>query len=412
MTGRCNKAGFQGYGAAVHSSMCSLVAFSAAAFSEGRTSLCRVSNVSLMCCLLSLFATPSAHAAADQPSVSVSGATTSGQTPASSAKAAGAQASASQAAAVKLLDGINAAARHLDYQGSFVFQRNATVQSSRIVHFVDGHDQYQKVDSLDGAARSVVQHNDDVFTFLQKSRTVILDQRKSQDNFPALLSGGSAHVLDVYRASIIGADRVAGIDCRIVALTPNDDLRFAYRLSVDPASGLLIRAQTLDSDGNVLEQVAFSQVQIGLIAADSRKAIRDSLHQWTGWKLVRAPVEAVSMEAAGWTLSTLSSDVPGFRKVLELRRPMAAREPGAAPVPVDQAVFSDGVTAVSLFIEPIDKSDRKPGEGRSGATHLLAEPHGDFWVTLIGEVPALTLRRFAAAIQYHPPAASPTRPAS
>ena len=311
--------------------------------------------------------------------------------------------------AIKLLDGINRAAKRLDYQGSFVFQRNATVQSSRIVHFVEGHDQYQKVDGLDGAPRSVVQHNDDVFTFLQNSKTVILDQRKGQDNFPALLSGGSAHILDVYHASIIGSDRVAGMDCRVVALTPNDGYRFAYRLSVDAASGLLVRAQTLDSDGSVLEQVAFSQLQIGPIAPDSRKAIRDSLRELTGWKVVRAPVESVNIEAAGWTLDP---GVPGFHKVLELRRPMAAREPGAAPIPVDQAVFSDGVTAVSLFIEPIDKSDRKPGEGRSGATHLLAEPHGDFWVTLIGEVPALTLRRFASTIRFASPAVPRSQPAS
>ena len=308
----------------------------------------------------------------------------------------------SEAEAIKLLDGINPAAKRLDYQGSFVFQRNATVQSSRIVHFVEGHDQYQKVDGLDGAPRSVIQHNDDVFTFLQNSKTVILDQRKGQDNFPALLSGGSAHILDVYHVSITGSDRVAGIDCRVVALTPNDAFRFAYRLSVDPASGLLVRAQTLDSDGSVLEQVAFSQVQMGPVAADSRKVIRDSLHQLSGWKVVRAPVESVNIESAGWTLDP---GVPGFHKVLELRRPMAAREAGAPPIPVDQAVFSDGVTAVSLFIEPIDKSDRKPGEGRSGATHLLAEQHGDFWITLIGEVPALTLRRFASTIRFAPSAA-------
>ncbi|MCY0388551.1 MucB/RseB C-terminal domain-containing protein [Robbsia sp. Bb-Pol-6] len=308
-----------------------------------------------------------------------------------------------QREAAALLGGINAAAQRLDYQGSFVFQRGGTVQSSSIVHFVDGADQYQKVDSLDGKPRSVVQHNDDVLTFLADSHTVILDHRKTQDNFPALLSAGSARVLDVYRAGFDGRDRVAGIDCRIIMLRPVDDYRFSYRLYIDPVSGLLIRAQTLDGDAHVLEQVAFTQLQIGGVANENRRAIRNSVRQLNGWKQVRAPAQPVDMEAAGWSLEP---GVRGFAKILEMRRPMAAREAGAPPVPVDQAVFTDGVTAVSLFIEPVDKSDRKPGEGRSGATHLLAEQHGAFWVTLIGEVPAATLRRFATSIQYHPSSSS------
>lgn len=335
---------------------------------------------------------PSARGA---PTVTADGA--SGAVPAEARS--GDDAARGQREAAALLSGINPAARRLAYEGSFVFQRGGTVQSSGIVHFVDGAEQYQKVDSLDGKPRSVVQHDDDVLTFLPESRTVILDRRKTQDNFPALLSAGSARVLDVYRAAFDGRDRVAGIDCRVILLRPVDDYRFAYRLSVDPASGLLIRAQTLDGDDHVLEQVAFTQLRIGGVTAETRKAIRHSVRQLGDWKQVRAPAQPVDMEAAGWALDP---GVRGFAKILEMRRPMAAREAGAPPVPVDQAVFTDGVTAVSLFIEPVDKSDRKPGEGRSGATHLLAEQHGAFWVTLIGEVPAATLRRFAASIHYQP----------
>ncbi len=338
--------------------------------------------------MLTAIAAPTANSAPMPGSISVS----------DSATTSVPQADDAQAAA--LLAGINPAAQRLNYAGTFVFQRGSTVQSSRLLHFVDAKEAFQQIDSLDGKPRSVVQHGDDLFTFLPDSHTVILDRRrKSQDNFPALLSAGSARVLQAYRAVIDGQDRVAGIDCRIVALQPRDPYRFAYRLSVDAASGLLVRAQTLDSDGHVLEQVAFSQLQIGDVSRDAKKAVRDRLRQLADWKQMRSPAESVDMEAAGWTLDP---GVAGFQKVLELRRPMAARDPGAPPVPVDQAVFSDGVSAVSLFIEPVDKSDRKPGEGRSGATNLLAEQHGSFWVTLIGEVPADTLKKIAASIHYQP----------
>ena len=327
--------------------------------------------------------------------------------------AAGSSSSAASTQAVALLAGLNKAAQQRPYEGTFVFQRGASVRSSRIVHWADSQGQFQRIDSLDGEARWVVEHDDDLYTYLPASKTVVVDRRRNgQDNFPAMLSADSKLVLQHYMLALDGTDRVAGVDCVVLTLAPRDAYRFAYRLSVDPASGLLIKAQTLDAQGQVLEQVAFSQIR----QAAPDKATVQSLHAAVsamarseaaaGWKIVRAPSADVDLVKAGWSLDP---GVAGFRKMLELRRPMAARQAGAPPVPVDQAVFSDGVTAVSLFIEPVGTSDRKPGQGQSGATHLLAERHGDFWITLIGEVPAETLRRFADAIQLGPTASDATK---
>ncbi|WP_347554709.1 MucB/RseB C-terminal domain-containing protein [Robbsia sp. KACC 23696] len=341
-----------------------------------------------------------------------SGATRAAMVPASASTTTTGNTAAAptMARAAALLAGLNAAAEHRPYEGTFVFQRGASVRSSRIVHMADGQGQFQRIDSLDGEARWVIEHDDDLYTYLPASKTVIVDRRrKGQDNFPAMLSADSALVLQHYMLALDGSDRVAGVDCVVLTLAPRDAYRFTYRLSVDPATGLLIKAQTLDAQGQVLEQVAFSQIR----QAGPDKATVQSLHTavidmkrgdaGVGWKIVRAPSADVDLAKAGWSLDP---GVVGFRKMLELRRPMAARQAGAPPVPVDQAVFSDGVTAVSLFIEPVGTSDRKQGQGQSGATHLLAERHGDFWVTLIGEVPAETLRRFADAIQFTPGAAT------
>jgi sigma-E factor negative regulatory protein RseB len=190
---------------------------------------------------------------------------------------------------------------------------------------------------------------------------------------------------------------VAGVVSQVIELDPKDANRFAYKLWADTKTGLLLRAQTLDPSGQVLEQMSFSQIRIGVPV--DKAPIASGIKNTAGWTVVRPPVEPVDMEAQGWQVT---SPVAGFRKIRELRRPMAAHDPSNPPIPVDQMVFSDGLAAISIFVEPVEKSTRKEGAGSSGATHVLVKRRGDFWITLLGEVPQTTLQQFAAAIEYKP----------
>src|ERR1700722_20367399 len=301
--------------------------------------------------------------------------------------------------AADLLDRIHDAAQQQNYQGSFVYQRGATVQSSRITHSgtrADG--EYESLESLDGAPRKMLRHDDDMYTFVPERHLVVVEKRLSKDSFPSLLTTSSEQVLTVYEPKMLGADRVAGIDSQVMELDPKDSWRFAYKLWSDTKTGLLLRAQTLGPDGQVLEQLSFSQVRVGIPV--DRNAIANGIRNVAGWTVVHPPVQPVDMEAQGWQFP---APVPGFRKVLELRRPMASSEPGQAPIPVDQAVFSDGLAAISIFVEPVEKNSRKEGAGESGATHVLVKRRGDFWITLLGEVPQVTLQQFASAIEYKTP---------
>lgn len=303
--------------------------------------------------------------------------------------------------AVSWLSRMREAARTESYAGTFVYQRGGTVQSAHIVHIADGRgNEFEEIESLDGAPRRVLRRNDDIFTFLPASKTVIVDKLRHNDLFPALMNASaSPDILSVYQPSVLASDRVAGRPCDVIEFTPKDGYRFAYRFWIDRESGLLLRAQTLSAAHRVLEQMAFSELKAGLRGDAQRADIVARIADTSGWKTVRSPVSQVDLEAEGWQFNPVPA---GFAKVRELRRPMAARDPRAPPVPVDQAVFSDGFSTVSIFIEPVNNSERSAGEGENGATHVLVERQGDDWITLLGEVPALTLRDFAAAIKYKP----------
>jgi sigma-E factor negative regulatory protein RseB len=297
------------------------------------------------------------------------------------------------------LNRIHQAAQQQNYEGTFVYQRGTSVQSSRIAHYATRNDgEFEQLESLDGKPRKLLRHNDELYTFLPERRLCIVEKRQNKDSFPALLGASSEQVLSVYDPKLLGKDRVAGVDAEVIELDPKDSYRFAYKLWADAKSGLLLRAQTLDADAQVLEQISFSQLRIGVPV--EKTAIAAGIRNTAGWTVVRPPVQPVDMAAQGWHMPP---SVPGFHKIRELRRPMAARDAGDPPIPVDQAVFSDGLSAVSIFVEPAEKNTRKEGSGSNGATHVLVKRYGDFWITLLGEVPQSTLQQFVSAIEYKAP---------
>jgi sigma-E factor negative regulatory protein RseB len=65
-----------------------------------------------------------------------------------------------------------------------------------------------------------------------------------------------------------------------------------------------------------------------------------------------------------------------------------------------QWIFSDGLAAVSLFVETYD-SRRHAQEGlfASGATQTLTRRIQDWWLTAVGEVPPRTLQAFAQNLE-------------
>src|SRR6478735_817032 len=54
------------------------------------------------------------------------------------------------------------AARQLNYVGTIVYQRGATVETSRLVHLYDLGEEYDKLVNLEGPAREVIRSHGEV----------------------------------------------------------------------------------------------------------------------------------------------------------------------------------------------------------------------------------------------------------
>jgi sigma-E factor negative regulatory protein RseB len=289
---------------------------------------------------------------------------------------------------------IHVAAQSLNYQGTLVSSADGVLSSARVAHFHDGHGSFERVEVLDGRRQRTYRHNDQVTTLWPQQRVAVVEQRESR--LASLRQVLEPRAGQHYRVFEQGTGHVAGREAMLLLLRPTDDLRFGQRLWVDAQTALVLRTDVLGPRDQVLESSAFSQVEIGMKAKPA--SVLQPMRQLDGWQRVLPAQVPTRLDAEGWTLS---DPVPGFELTGCARRslgPAAGRVDESA---VMQAVYSDGLTHVSLFFEPIgERRARGPMQAQNGATHTLMQPiGGDWWVTAVGDVPSATLRRFLQALQ-------------
>lgn len=154
------------------------------------------------------------------------------------------------------------ASRQRAYMGTLVVSAGSAMSSSRIWHVCDGTQQMERVETLTGAPRTTVRRNNEVITFAPESKTAWVEKRESLGLFPELLRTPGNQIPEFYGVRESAAERVAGHLADVVEITPKDTLRFGYRIWSEKKTGLVVKMQTLGEQGAVLEQVAFTELQL------------------------------------------------------------------------------------------------------------------------------------------------------
>lgn len=291
---------------------------------------------------------------------------------------------------------LHEAARQRSYVGTFVVTAGDSLSSSRIWHVCDGQQQMERIDALTGESRTTFRRNDQVATFLPERRLVIAETRESFGLFPNLLNRADSSIARYYGLKPLGQDRVAGLVSDVVQLVPVDALRYGYKVWTHRETGVVLKLQTLDASQGVLEQAAFSELQLG--EPVSMASLVALMNKTEGFKVLKPELRKTSAAQEGWAFK---GHLAGFESMACHQRVSASQsKPQANTL---QWVFSDGLASVSLFIEKFDAE--RHGHLTSheslaqGATRMLTRRLDDWWVTAVGEVPAQTLAFFAKGLE-------------
>ncbi len=281
-----------------------------------------------------------------------------------------------------------AAARQLNYVGTIIYQHDGHVETSRLVHLNDLGEEFEKIVNLDGPPREVIRSQGEVRCYYPDAKVVRIEPRTFRNAFPSLSPQQQKTLAEFYEFRKAETGRVAGLDTQAWTFEPKDGMRYGHKFWADPATGLLVRARLINERNEVVEQFAFTDITIG--ATITRDMVKPT------WALappdwhIRPPGKGdLDMKETGWTVTRVP---PGFSKIIEgTRRLRGARE-------VAHLVYSDGLVAVSVFVEPMARGPHPTGQSSQGGINVYIRQLDDNMVTVLGEVPALTIRQIANSV--------------
>ncbi len=298
------------------------------------------------------------------------------------------------------LSHMNSAFAELNYDGVFTYYNGVDLSTLRIVHLVLDGIEHERLVHLNGAPREIVRAADEVVSFLQPGDELVeLQGSIPAGPFARAFSASFERVSQHYELTATQLDRVAGRSAHALTIAPKDNYRHGYRIWLDADTGLLLRSELVNEQGQRLEIFQFTYLKISDDIStsalepdvDERSMVTTSFSLGTPQDLSQ-PI-GDSAWVAGWVPA-------GFQLATWEVRPM----PGKARS-VNTLMYSDGLAAFSVFVEKMPQAGAGEMMSRDGATvavtsHVDGPEDRAYLVTVVGEIPEETARRVARSIHF------------
>jgi sigma-E factor negative regulatory protein RseB len=286
-----------------------------------------------------------------------------------------------------------------NYEGVFVHAYAGETETLRVIHRVAAGGVSERLLSMDGSGREFIRKGSQLICYLPDKHTVLVEKSNDAGLLLGSLPRVDASSASLYQVTELQKTRVSGRDARLISVVPMDRLRYGYRVWIDEATAMPLKTELRNSSGQVLEQIVFTDLRLPAHIADAElePAVDARNYRWV--QHLADPVDSRGLSIS-WEEGVLP---PGFHMTVSARQVLRSG-------PVEHLVFSDGLAAVSVFVE---MSRGAAGEqitedaatiGSSSAYSTVVQ---GYRVTAVGEVPPDTVRAIARSIRTAAPAPAP-----
>ena len=287
------------------------------------------------------------------------------------------------------LERMSTAMSQMNYQGTFVYVQGDDVVSMRITHVAGESGVRERLVSVSGVPREVIRDSTGVRWVLGDDHSVLQDQGFNRTFFPQLPLDQQGQAQRSYALKLGGMSRVAGQTVRNLTILPRDQYRYGYSLWLEEHSAMLLKWELIDHRRKPLAKLMFTDIRMG--AEVDRSELQPS-SELKKFKTVESSLPAgrgLTSSKPRWRPDRLP---PGFELTTH-------RFFGQKDSIFEHLVYSDGLTAVSVYVESAaDAKEQKSNLSRMGTTHAFSTIGDGVSITVIGDVPAITVQLIGEAV--------------
>ncbi len=287
---------------------------------------------------------------------------------------------------------MSSAMRDLSYRGNFVYLYDGQLESMEITHVNDSSGVMERLVSVNGEAREVIRNNDNLICIWPSSKKAVVVAVRQNNFSPIFIPEDIARLSKFYEMKLLGKDRIAGKDTVVVHIIPKDKLRYGMKYWINEQNGLMMKSSLLDDQYREVEQVMFTSIDLVDGNANLMNASLPQIDEgFTLIRYLRGDSSSFSITDNSWQLDNVPQgfwrDTSLVRKLPETRRF------------IRQMVYTDGLASLSVFIER-NSNDTPSGIASMGAVNAFIRIVNDYSVTVIGGVPAITVKQVAESVSY------------
>ncbi len=294
------------------------------------------------------------------------------------------------------LEKMSAAMSQMSYQGTFVYVQGDTVETMRITHVSDEAGVRERLVSISGVQREILRDSDGVRWVQGDDHSVMEDPSFGHSLFPEIPLRPSDADNNSYSFRLGNTERIAGHSGRKIRIVPKDDFRYGYTLWLEEQSALLLKWELLDSKHRRLAKLMFTDLRLGT-EVDLKEL--KSTSELTKFKTLESRLPSggnLSHRNPKWQADKLP---PGFRLTSQ-------RYLGKSPLETyEHLVYSDGLATVSVYVESNSDGIKMQdlGISRMGTTHAFSRLSNGVLITVIGDVPSITVQTIGEAVKLKSP---------
>ena len=293
---------------------------------------------------------------------------------------------------------MNEALARRNYDGVFVQQIGNRRETWRIIHRMRDGRMTERLISTDGSGREFVRNGSEAVWYFPDRKVVLVEQRGRASGYITALYGVGADTEKYYQLrSSDQPVRVRGFMARLVTVEPRDALRYGYRYWIDEKTSMPVRTQLVSASGEVIAEISF--ISMSLLDSVDEELLKPDVDT-TGFRWLRRDGPGGPNSVSTVFVARQEMLPAGFQVKTFPNLPA-----GADQAPRSRFIISDGLAWVSVFIESTRAAEqpgtlrRSEGLIQMGTTAAFSLSTAGHRITVVGDVPADTVRAIASAIQ-------------